>query len=273
MMPLYDNIRFSSDEYENAVAISKVDETVMGDVLLYQSAAKQINDSQKADVLKSIWERAALAQDLPRVARLNIRSVRSLAPSQDLLFHAPHIARALMLAGDHKRAQSWFEFVRNAAYSGDVDATRALMDIWPMIIVSGQESDLPWSKEILDLWWNGQMVLSPEQRQEKASLFYSVLEALGFVVPESMWQELTGPLSQENSHPIPVAIWRDLIKSVADKKLGETALLCLLASNSETRQLNLDPTGASAVIRALRSVGLERDARDFALEILVNNGF
>ncbi len=271
IIPLYSNLSFSEDEYNNAIVIARVDDSIMGDVLLYQSAAKQINDLQKAETLNVIWDRAAALRDMPRAALLNARTVRSLIPSEELLFHAHHITRALMLAGNDRKAREWYSFVRSAAFTGHVDATRALVDIWPMMIVSDQNNEIPWSKGILDLWWNGQMVLSPERRKEKASLFYSVVEALGHVVPDPMWQELIGPLAQENSHPIPVAIWRNLIRAVADKRQGETILLCLLAAEGGVS--NLDPTGASAVIRALRSAGLDKEAHKLALEILANNGF
>ncbi|VAX08724.1 hypothetical protein MNBD_ALPHA03-260 [hydrothermal vent metagenome] len=269
---LLSNMSFSDDEYANAIAISKMDETVMGDVLLYQSAARQISDIQKAETLKVIWDRATVNRDLPRAALLNSRTVQSLIPSEELLFHAHHITRALLLAGQDRKAWDWFSFVRTAAFSGHVGATRALVDIWPMMIVSGKNNELPWSKEILDFWWNGQMVLSPDLRQGKAALFYSVAEALGLIVPEAMWQELTAPIKIDQGRalpvPIPVSIWRSLIQSVSEKKLGETILLCLLAEAP-----NLDPTGASAIIRALRSMGLEAEAHSFALEILANNGF
>ncbi len=276
-IPLLSNMSFSDDEYTNAIAISKMDDTVMGDVLLYQSAARQISDIQKAETLKVIWDRATVNNDLPRAALLNSRTVQSLRPSEELLFHAHHITRALLLAGHDRKAWDWFSFVRTAAFSGHVDATRALVDIWPMMIVSGmtvsgKNNELPWSKEILDFWWNGQMVLSPDLRQGKAALFYSVAEALGLIVPEAMWQELTAPIKIDQGRarpvPIPVSIWRSLIQAVSEKKLGETILLCLLAEAP-----NLDPTGASAIIRALRSMGLEAEAHSFALEILANNGF
>ncbi len=277
LIPLYNTMNFSDDEYENAIEIARVDETYMGDILLYKSAAKQIDMQKKAEILKVIWERAIGTRDLPRAALLNAKTVRSLEPREDLLFHAHHITRALMLIGDYKKAQEWFNFVRSAAYNGHVDGTRALIDIWPMMIISNQDSDIPWTKEILDLWWNGQMVLSPEKRLEKASLFYSVAEALGYLVAEEKWQKLVGPLNQENSRPIPVAVWRELIKSVAAGKKGETLLLSLIASNGTNRILggisDLDPTGASAIIRAFRAVGLEEDAHKLALEILANNGF
>jgi len=281
LIPHFGSINFSDDEYANAAIIAKQDETVMGDVLLYQSAARQIDPVQKAEILKVIWERASLTRDLPRAALLNARTVRSLTASEDLLFHAHHITRALLLAGSDRQAWDWFNFVRTTAFTGHVDATRALVDIWPMMSVAGFDNDIPWSKEILDLWWNGQMVLSPARRQEKAALFYAISEALGRTVPDVMWQELTGPARQEHSRPIPLAIWRGMIKSVAEDRLGETILLCLLAGDvsraGQTEVLggpsNLDPTGASAVIRAMRSVGLTAEAHKLALEILANNGF
>ncbi len=280
MAVLYGNISFSDDEYENAIAIARADDTVMGDVLLYQSAARQIDEMQKAERLKEIWDRAISDRDLPRAAILNSRTVQSLTPSENLLFHAHHITRALLLAGHDRKAMEWFDFVRAAAFDGHLDGTRALVDIWPMMVVARQNMDIPWSKEILDLWWNGQMVLSPGQRQQKAALFYSVAEALGFIVPELKWQELIGPMEQD-SNPLPVALWRGLIQSASEKKLGETVLLCLLADDVSRKGRmesgagisGLDPAGVSAVIRALRAVGLTAEAHRLAIEILANNGF
>jgi len=303
LIPIYNSINFSEDEYDDAIAIARTDKTVMGDVLLYQSAAKQINDVKKAAILKEIWDRALRTRDLPRAALLNAHTVQSLEPADNLLFYADQVIRALILAGNDRKAWQWYKFVRTAAYGGNADATSDLVNIWPMMVLSGQNKDIPWSRKILNLWWDGQMFLPAEQRRKKATLFYSVAEALGFVVPEPLWQKLVsrqGPqkilqqISQQTSqqvppqapqqipaaarsrqqnmeHPIPVAIWRSLIKSVAEKKSGETILLCLLASDNDVS--TLDATGVSAVIRALRSVGLETAAHKFALEILANNGF
>ena len=273
LIPLLGNVSFSGEEYENAIAIARSDDSLMGDVLLYQSAARQSDDLQKAEILKVIWERAIAKRDLPRAARLNARTVRSLDPAENLLFHARHITRALMLAGNHRKAGAWYDFVRTTAFTGNADATQALVDIWPMMLVSGQNDEIPWSKEILDLWWNGQMTLPPAQRMAKAALFYALAEALGYTVPDAMWQELVRPQTMENSHSIPVAVWRDLIKAARQEKQGETLVLGLLASSGDGGPSSLDATGASAVIRALRAAGLEVEAHELALEILANNGF
>jgi len=139
------------------------------------------------------------------------------------------------------------------------------------MVISSQKEDVPWSREILDLWDKGQMALFVEQRQTKASLFYAVAEALGFTVPEPLWQSLTDFPVLESGRPISVAIWRDLIKAVTDERQGEALLLCLLAGGGDISRL--DPTGASVVIRALRAFGLEAEAHRLALEILANNGF
>lgn len=283
MRGLYGALNFSEDEYENALSIAKNDDGVMGDALLYQAAARQINGVDKARILQAIWERAALNRDLPRAAIINARTVRSLEPAPDLLYHAHHITRALLLVGEDRKAEQWFDFVRTAAFGGNAEATRALVDTWPLMVLSGKQVHNLWSDEILDLWWNGQMVLSPEQRMGKAALFYSLAEALGYIVPEKMWQELSGPVAgtiarittgtSDNHRPIPVAVWRSLIKSVAEGKKGEVILLSLIAAGGMADPSNLDPTGASALIRALRSVGLEKQAHRLALEILANNDF
>jgi len=286
MTSFYNIVKFSSGEYENAAAIAKVDDSVMGDVLLYQSAARQIDALRKAEILQAIWERAALKRDLPRAAILNVRTVMALEPTAELLFHAHHITRALMLAGQYDKARRWYDFIRTAAYAGNGDATRALIDIWPLMIIAGDAvplaGQIPWSREILDLWWNGQMVLSPERREEKAALFYAIAEALGHQVPEAMWRELDSPRlpgqgQRQNTgpgeRPIPVATWRSLIKAAQGDRRGETLLLSLIAAGGLQGPESLDPTGASALIRALRAIGLEDEAHRLALEILANRGF
>lgn len=269
---IYDLQEFSVLEYNNAVRMAEFDDRPLADALLYQAAAKQENDIIKAEILNVIWERALENDDLPRKAALNIETLRSLRPSAALINHAHHITRGLLLGGDIEGALSWYNFARRFAVNGDAEATRALINIWPLVILASEKGDIPWSNDILNLWWNGQMVLSPENRDGKAALFYALAEAFQNEVADDKWAELITENRMTNVDAIPLGVWRDMIKSVGENKPAQAITLSLIAMGKGGPG-SLDASGISSVVRLLRSFGFEQDARRVAIEALVANDF
>ncbi len=269
---IYDMQEFTNAEYNSAVRMAEFDERPIADALLYQAASKQMIDLEKAEILEAIWQRAIENNDLPRKAALNIETLRSLNPTTRLVNHAHHIVRGLILGGDIERALLWYDFARRSAASGDAEATRALINIWPLATLAAEPGEIPWSDSILNLWWNGQMVLSPENRDGKATLFYALAEAFGHQVAEDKWAELITENKQEGVQPIPLAVWREMIKAVGENKPAEALLLSLIAMGEEGPG-SLDASGLSTIIRLLRSVGLEQEARKVAIEAMVANDF
>jgi len=268
---LYDAQQFSTSEYENALDLTIDDDSQFADILLYQAAGKQISDRDTAAMLQAIWERAATQNDLPRAAALNIDTVRKLKPSQELILQAHDIARAHLLVGDIEEAKSWYNFVRTEAYNGNSEATKALIDIWPLMVLFDQDDQTPWSAEIIDLWWNSQMLLAPENRFDRATVFFAVCEALGHTVPENMWQELDGAITPDTVRPMALATWRQLVQTMQEDKMGESLMLTLMGLGTPGPG-NLDAAGLSVSLRALRVFGLEEEARRLALEALVARG-
>ncbi|MFC7048013.1 hypothetical protein [Emcibacter nanhaiensis] len=269
---IYNLQEFAASELDSAETLATVDETALADVLLYQAAAVAEDPQKKAELLKTIWARALEKNDLARVARLNAATVSTLQPSAELVQHTHHIVRALLLAGNRDKALAWYQFIRGEAFAGNADATKALVDIWPLLLVTEADGTIPWSMDILDLWWNGQMILSRAERDDKAALFYSLVEALDRQVPEEMWQQV-GPGGLETDiYSMQPAVWRSLVQAARDGRLGETVLLSLVGLGPHGPAA-LDGTGLSAVIRALRSYGLEAEARAVALEALASRGF
>ncbi len=269
---IYGLQEFSESEYANAVRIAQFDERPLADAMLYQAASRQGNDVAKAEILKVMWERAIAKNDLPRSSLLNIQTLLSINPSNRLINHAHHITRGLLLAGEFEKASQWYNFVRRNAVGGDAEATRALINIWPLVVLASERGDIPWNDDILDLWWNGQMVLSPENRDSKAALFYALAEAFQYDVSEDKWLELITNNYSENRHAIPLGVWRDMILSVQENKFGQSVILSLIAASANGPG-GLDASGISAVIRTLRSFGLEKEARSIALEAMVSNDF
>lgn len=139
-------------------------------------------------------------------------------------------------------------------------------------MIASAKGEIPWNDDILELWWNGQMVLSPQNRDSKAALFYAIAEAFQYEVGEEKWAELITEARAENAQAIPLGVWREMIKSVAEDKQGQAIILSLMAMG-QNGPGSLDASGISAVLRTLRSFGLEQEARNVALEALVANDF
>ncbi len=209
---------------------------------------------------------------MPRKAALNIDALSSVDPAPELINHAHHIARGLLLAKEKSRAIEWYHFARRNAAGGDAEATRALINIWPLALIAAEPREIPWSESILSLWWNGQMVLSPENRESKAALLYAIAEAFDYAVSDEKWQELITESRSEKQRAIPIAVWRDLIRSIGENKQGEALTLSLIALGKDGPG-GLDPVGISTIIRMLRSFGMEPEARSVAIEALVANDF
>ncbi|HRW29375.1 MAG TPA: hypothetical protein P5227_05230, partial [Emcibacteraceae bacterium] len=220
---------FSEREYNNAEQLAQFDDRPMMDALLYQTASRQADDAAKTEILDVIWQRAAEKNDLPRASELNIKTLLSLNPSTDLIGQAYQITRGLILGGEIEKAKEWYDFTRRAASTGNSEATTALIKTWPLVILAANKGEIAWSEDILDLWWNGQALLSPENRDNKASLFYALAEAFQFDVPDNKWQELVAYRHDDNTHSIPLAVWRDMIRSVAENKQGQAVILSLIA--------------------------------------------
>jgi len=269
---IFDLQDFTAMEYNNAARLAQFDDRPMADVLLYQAASKQTGDLEKAEILDIIWTRALENNDLPRKAALNVETLMALNPTSRLINHAHHITRGLLLGGETERAIQWYDFARSSAAGGDAEATRALINIWPLVIIAADKGEIPWSEEILNLWWNGQMVLAPAGRDSKAALFYALVEAFDYQVSDDKWSELITENRAEKGHSIPLGVWREMIRAVGENKPAQSIILSLIAMGQDG-PASLDASGISTVVRLLRSFGLESEARKVAIEALAANDF
>ena len=116
------------------------------------------------------------------------------------------------------------------------------------------------------------MVLSPENRDGRAALFYALAEAFQNEVSQDKWDELITENRMSDNDAIPLGVWRDMIKAVGENKPAEAITLSLIAMGKDGPG-SLDASGISAVVRLLRSFGLEQEARRVAVEALVANDF
>ena len=126
---------------------------------------------------------------------------------------------------------------------------------------------------MVDLWWRSEQVVSAEERISKASLLFAVLEGLDYSITDAQWQRLLAPpLTASDTDTPSLALMRDLEDASKDKRVGETVMLALIALGKDPLK-STSPTVLNGVVRALRAVKLEPEARALALEIAVARGF
>lgn len=268
---LFAALDFTDGERDSALVIAEADIGAKADALLYQQALELLDPQDQARLLNAAWRLARRSGNYPVIAQVNLEAAKSLTPSPELVWSATEISRALLLTGELDRVFEWYRVVRVRAAAGDLDATKALLDMWPLLQIADAEETLPWSEQILDLWWQGQTAVSAEDRIERGRLLFALLEALGQEVPADFWARLyAGPLAESSGSPN-MAIWRGMVAAADNGHLGETVLLVLLAL-AEGGVGNSSPTILGSAIASLRSVGLEADARALALEAALIRG-
>ncbi|RME62475.1 MAG: hypothetical protein D6782_12115, partial [Alphaproteobacteria bacterium] len=238
----------------------------------FQMAAAAQDPIARLDLLTGYWASARRDDLLAPAAIASAPLTAAIEPHPDLLAWAPEVVRMLALAGARARIGEWYQMVRDAAPAGDAPMADRLLDIWALAVVADDRQMVPFSDRILDLWYQTRSGREATGRGDRALLFFSVLEGLGYVVPPLVWQQLAdlgvdilarSPAGQE---------WNGLVTAASAGRLGETAAFALAVLGSEGA-VGASPEALRSVLESLRAVGLEDEARQLAAEALMLRGF
>jgi len=181
--------------------------------------------------------------------------------------------RALLVAGEVERARDWYEALRIKAEAGgsELGATGTLLELWPLMQVAGAGEAVPWSDNILELWWQAQLVETRAERSRRGQLLFAVLEAFDQPIDAVQWNAIYDGAIAETVKMPPLAYWRGMMVAAQAGRVGEAVLLAI-AVMGEQDASGLNPAVLSNVLRALRMVGMEREARSLALEAVILGG-
>ncbi len=270
---IYGGAAFSDEEYENALVLVEADLGARGEALAFQSARRSRSRSDRLAYLAAAMDQAESSGTYLLQAALNAGVLAAMKPGASDLAFVRHAVRTLLVAGRIERANSWYETLRVRAESGggDLDATSVLLDLWPLMQLTGLNESIPWSENILALWWQARLVETRAERARKAQLLFSALEAFEKTVPNEQWAELyLGAVSQPNDMPA-TTYWRSMMAAAQDSRIGETVLLAaIVVGEQSTGEVNA--VVLANVLTALRQVGFEQEAYALALEAAVGAG-
>lgn len=260
----YQDLDIPAAELVNAVSLAQSQPGPRANARLYQAARAQPTDATRAEALKTVYEIARKETMFPAAARANLGTLRLVQPAGGLAWFAGDAGRALLVNGDIDGVRVWYTAARGLA--NDPNAAKAVADLWPLIQIA--DRDAPWTPEAVSQWWRGMDRLPDVQRRTRAGFVFTMFEALGYAVPPGDWQALANaPPTETGTQPSP-ATWYGLRAATNEARLGETVTYALLTLGEG------GPGAASAltldtVVRALRAVGLEREARALALEAVL----
>lgn len=192
------------------------------------------------------------------------------ATPPELVAAAPDIVRALLAAGEIEAARAWYAVVQDQAAGGDPNATVTQAQLWPLMLAA--DPDVRFDEPVFDGWWRNQSSLGDADRSRRGTVLMAVLEGLGQPVQQAFWGGLYDGAEAADGRMPPLPVWRGLNAAAQAGRLGETVLLSLVILG-DAGPGRANPAVLTDVLKALSSVGLEKDARALALEALIDSGF
>ena len=235
--------------------------------LLFQGAAKENDPAARAGALRRFFASVQDRRIYPAMLLMAQPLIEPMQPGGRLDFFAEDAVRAMLLARRQARAREWAAIAEREA-GGNSRATAAVTALAPLLALA-EPDKRSWSEDAINDWWDLMTERSAARAPKQAALVLSMLDALDEPVPQRLWNRLRDAGLQRSALP-PAKIWEGMLAAAAEGRRGETVLYALTAAGGEDALKN--PAIMHGVIRALRQIGLEADARALAVEAAIVAG-
>jgi len=241
------------------------------DALLYQRAVGAEDPEERLEWMASLVKRARKAERTFAVAEALVAPLSSVSAEPSLAPFADTAGRIHLTNGEVDPALRWYEAARMAADMGSGAARGALVRLWPLLVVTDRSRSVPYSRRMLELWWQGRGELDRAERLTRGDRLFALFEELEFDVPAHLRHAAMAAPHRRATTP-PSTLWRQLIIAAIEERVGE-AVLTTLAALGEAGSDAAQPAVTATAVGALTAVGLDAEARRLALESLVAAGF
>jgi hypothetical protein len=234
--------------------------------LAYQAVLEQSSPATRAELLDALW-RAARANERFLVAGVFATEFATLPVERSLAWAAPSSARALLANERPIPASRWFALL-SADAGNDARAREGAARLVPLLALAGLggSDEVPEVDEVAMSGWR----LGTPDADAKAGHMLALLDGTGTPAPESAWQALVVLPAQAPMPAPPVAFWHGLAAASAQGRVGETVLFALHMLGGRPEAAH--PEAVATSLRALRSVGLDQEARAIAVATALSMG-
>lgn len=271
LIALYADVAVEAGPVDGALRVAEADGSAYARALLWRTADVNGDPGQRSRVIRAALDLAGDASSWRQTARLFAPLIRRLTidPSAEAL--APDAVRILVAAGEPSAARPWLEWLRTRAAAGNQEAGRSLRRLWMVARIGGGDALVPYQQSAVAAWWDDLRDTSPETASNLGGAALTLLDALGAPIGVDAWRGLASAPST-NPYEAPTAAFRNGVAAGAEAgRLAETVTLAA-AGFADVPLDELDPTSVAGVVRALRRLGLEDDARRLAGEAAVAYG-
>ncbi|HVO15933.1 MAG TPA: hypothetical protein VMV26_12000 [Alphaproteobacteria bacterium] len=253
----------------NALAAARQSYSTLNRAQLYQAVRAEQAPDKRALLIQETLKLARDKDDYAPMAGVLAPIVAALPPDPSLLFFAGDAARALYVAGDPDHAVGWYRLLRDAR-----DSSEAAIRLWPIAhLGSAGPNAVAWDAGVLENWkLVAERDLGAEAARDKLLRYYALLTGLGETQDHGdAWMRLIGSDAVARINAMTPSEYDALRLAAQTNRRGETVLLAVsTVGQAPLKELGLN--GLRQVVASLRAVGLEREARAFALEAALASG-
>jgi hypothetical protein len=237
---------------------------------LYRQAFAEKDIAQKPIPLKSLWEEAYRDGSYFAASNLTLPMLESVPASQTDDDFELDAVRNLLEAQDIPGAQNWERIVRRAALRGTEEernnARRRITRVDAYMLISGTPGIARWSGDSFDLGAFAET--DALDKGENIGILLTVLEEFGETIPNDLWTKALNLGQVPRLSYANLVIEKNLEMAAEAGRVGETVALALTVLG-EGGPSQISTTTLATVLSALKTIGMEKEARQLALEAAI----
>ena len=266
---LAEQFKFEQDIFSRAASESKSMKGFMARSLLLQAAALNTSVIERARFLRLLLDSADNDEVFQVYASVIMPILLTIKPGPELIWFASSATRAAIAGGNYKLASNWLT-VLGKTLDLDYEASGSLLRLLPLIAIAGQTLPKPFSKQqATDVWSGLSDSFSREDKEKRASRLLVLLSAMGIESRQGAWKNIISSSNIFEKENIPATALRYQLRDAAENnRVAEVVSISLIMLGSEGPSKS-GLVALNAVIRALREIGLETDARAIAIEAAI----
>lgn len=262
---------FADDELAAAAGSQADMPGPLGRALLFQASRAQQPPDRRAALLDALWAAGGEGPGFGVLARAAGVSLLTIAPDRGVAWFAPAAVRALVAAGRAETAQAWYLALAEVG-ALEPQALAAQKGALPVLAAAGIGMGRQWEPAMAGQWWRGLPEgPDPGVRAETANRVLMLLDALGVRMGPEVWDLFAEAPARVVEEVPNLGIRYGMRDAAQAGRRGETVLYALI-SLGDGGAIGAGALSLGSVVRSLRAVGLEDDARALALEALIEVG-
>ncbi len=268
LLELYAAAPWEDADLADAATVAESHWGPRGRALLLRAAAAAETPPAKAAILARAFGLAREKGGYDVVAGASMPVLASIPQEPAVGWFAYDAVSALLAAGRAETAQGWLGLV-DGNNETTPEARETAARLWAVARLAAPEIDAaPVEEAALTAWRRAAYGDDTAAGREATVLALSLLEALGVEAAPGRWAGLLAEGQPPQAAAPDIAWARALEEAAAGERLGETVLIALLGLDGAAAGPP-DAATVTVVVRSLRRVGLEAEARALALETAV----